>query len=170
MRKHIATIVTGCRILGSILLLFYPTYSAPFYITYIICGISDMIDGTIARMTKATSNFGSKMDTFADLIFLTVAFIKILPEINIPYVFWTWIAVIAIIKISNVILGYTYNKQFISIHSIMNKITGLLLFLFPLTLSFIEQKYTFVIVCSVATFAAIQEGVYIIKQYKLRQR
>ena len=43
----------------------------------------------------------------------------------------------------------------------MNKATGFLLFLLPLTLGFIELKYSYVIVCSVATASAIQEGYFI---------
>lgn len=49
MAKHIANILTGCRILGSILLLFFPAFFVAFYIIYLFCGFSDMIDGTIAR-------------------------------------------------------------------------------------------------------------------------
>jgi CDP-diacylglycerol--glycerol-3-phosphate 3-phosphatidyltransferase len=44
----------------------------------------------------------------------------------------------------------------------MNKITGLLLFLLPLTISFVELKYTATIVLSIATLSAIQEGFYVI--------
>ena len=72
-----------------------------------------------------------------------------------------WIVVIAIIKICNIILGFIYNKKLISLHTMMNKITGLLLFLLPLTLSVIELKYSSIAVCIVATFSAIQEGYYI---------
>ena len=161
MKKHIANIVSGCRILGSVLLLFFPAFSVEFYILYFICGFSDMIDGTIARKTNSTSEFGSKIDTAADLAFVTVSLIKILPAINIPLWLWIWGIVIAIIKIGNIIWGYVSEKQFLSLHTIMNKITGLLLFLLPLTLSFVELKYSFIVVCSTATFAAIQEGVHI---------
>ena len=161
MIKHIANIVTGCRILGSVLLLFFPTFSVEFYIVYIICGFSDMVDGTIAIKTNSTSEFGAKIDTVADLSFVTVSLIKMLPMINIPQWLWGWGVVIAIIKIGNIIGGYASKKQFISLHTIMNKITGLLLFILPLTLSFIELKYSSIVVCSIATFAAIQEGVYI---------
>lgn len=161
MIKHIANIITACRISGSILLLFFPAFSAEFYIIYIFCGFSDMIDGTVARKTNSTSEFGSKLDTVADFIFMTVSLFKLLPVINIPQWLWIWGAVIAVIKAGNIILGYISEKQFISPHTVMNKITGLLLFLLPLTLSFAEIKYSFVTVCSMATFAAIQEGIYI---------
>ncbi|MBR5562454.1 MAG: CDP-alcohol phosphatidyltransferase family protein [Clostridia bacterium] len=158
-----ANILTGCRIFGSILLLFFPAFSGAFYIIYLFCGFSDMIDGTIARKTNSTSKFGSQLDTIADLIFVVVSLFKLLPAIPIPGWLWIWFGTIAVIKISNIIWGYVSKKQFISLHTIMNKITGLLLFLLPLTISFVELKYTAIVVCSVATFSAIQEGCYIRK-------
>ena len=161
MIKHIANIVTGFRILGSVLLLCLPAFSVEFYILYILCGFSDMADGTIARKTNSTGKFGAKIDTAADLAFVTVSLIKILPAISIPKWLLIWIAVIAIIKIGNILWGYASGKHFISLHTIMNKLTGFLLFILPLTLSFIELKYSAVAVCLVATFSAIQESCYI---------
>ena len=161
MIKHLANIVTGSRILGSILLLFFPVFSAEFYTIYIICGFSDTIDGTIARKTNNTSELGSKFDTAADLAFVTVALMKLLPTIDIPGWLWIWGAVIAMIKIDNIVWGYVSKKQFVSLHTIMNKITGLLLFFFPLTWSLTEVKYSSIAICSIATFAAIQEMVYL---------
>lgn len=161
MTKHIANIVTGCRILGSFLLLFFPAFSVEFYIVYILCGFSDMTDGTIARKTNSNSELGAKFDTAADLAFVAVSLIKILPQVNIPRWLWIWGFVIAIIKIGNIIWGYASKKQFMALHIIMNRLTGLLLFLLPLTLSFAELKYSSVAVCLVATISAIQEGYYI---------
>ena len=141
MAKHIANILTGCRIFGSILLLFFPAFSLSFYITYILCGFSDMIDGTVARKTNSASKFGSQRDTIADLIFVVVSLIKLLPAIHIPGWLWIWGGVIAVIKITNIVWGYVFKKQFISMHTVMNKVTGLLLFILPLTISFVELKY-----------------------------
>lgn len=160
MKKHIANIVTGCRILGSILLLFFPVFSVAFYVIYLICGFSDMIDGTIARKTNSAGETGAKIDTAADFVFVTASLIKILPAIHIPGWLWIWGSVIAMIKIGNIIGGYVSKKQFIALHTIMNKLTGMFLFLLPLTLSFIDVTYSSIVVCSIATFAAIQEGVY----------
>ena len=162
MAKHIANILTGYRILGSILLLFFPAFSVAFYIIYLFCGFSDMIDGTIARKTNSISKFGSQLDTIADLVFAVVSMIRLLPVIHLPQWLWIWCGMIAIIKIGSIIWGYVSKKQFMSLHTIMNKATGLLLFLLPLTISFVELKYTAIVVCSIATFSAIQEGVYVI--------
>ena len=162
MAKHLANTLTGCRILGSTLLLVFPAFSVAFYITYLFCGLSDMIDGTIARKTNSTSKFGSQLDTIADLIFVAASLFKLLPAIHIPGWLWIWGGVIAVIKISNIIWGYVSKKQFISLHTIMNKVTGLLLFLLPLTVSFVELKYIAIAVCSIATLSAIQEWFYVI--------
>ena len=166
MTKHIANILTGFRILGSILLLFFPAFSMAFYVTYLLCGFSDMIDGTIARKTNSESKLGSQLDTVADLVFVVSSSIKFLPNIRIPRWLWIWIGVIAVVKISNILWGYIAKKQFVSLHTIMNKVTGFLLFLLPLTLSFIEWKYSSIVACSAATFAAIQEGVFIATNYE----
>jgi len=163
MKKHIANIVTGCRILGSVLLLFFPAFSVAFYILYGICGLSDMIDGTIARRTNSTGEVGAKLDTAADLAFVMAALIKVLPEVHMPVWLWLWGIVIALIKIGTILRGYVSQNQFISLHTVMNKCTGLLLFLFPLTLSFISVKYSSIVVCSIATIAAMQEWFYAAK-------
>ena len=121
-----------------------------------------MVDGVVARKTNSVSEFGARLDTTSDFIFFSVTFIKLLPIIHIPKWIWAWIVVIAIIKIFNVILGFAYTKKLISLHTVMNKITGLLLFLLPPTLQFIEIKYSFAVVCIIATIAAIQELCYIV--------
>lgn len=117
MRKYIANIVTSCRIIFSILMLFFSVFSPWFYVMYLLCGLTDMVDGSIARKTNTVSTF--------------------------------------------IISGYVCNKRFTVEHTVMNKITGLLLFVLPLTLFFIERKYSAVVVCTIATFSAIQEGHYI---------
>ena len=162
MKKQIANIVSSCRILLSITLLFCPVFSVCFYGIYLLCGFTDMVDGTVARKTNSVSEFGARLDTTSDFLFFAVTLIKLLPIIHIPKWIWVWIVVIAIIKIFNVILGFIYTKKLISLHTVMNKITGLLLFLIPLALQFIEIKYSFAVVCIVATIAAIQELCYIV--------
>lgn len=120
-----------------------------------------MIDGTVARTTNSTGEFGAKIDTLADIFFTAASSVKLLPIFRIPLWLLRWIILIAIIKLGNIIKGYILRKRFISMHTIMNKITGSLLFLSPLTVSFVELKYSSIVMCSIATFSAIQEWFYI---------
>ena len=117
-----------------------------------------MIDGTVARKMGSASDFGAKLDTVSDFVFMAVALIKFVPHLHIPVWLWIWIGVVAMIKLGNAAWGFVRTKNLISPHTVLNKATGLLLFLLPVTISFIELTYTLPLVCAVATFAAIHEG------------
>ena len=157
MKKYIANIVTSIRILGSVCILYSSVFSPLFYSIYLLCGFTDMIDGTIARKTNSVTSFGSHLDSIADLIFLIAASIKILPAIYIPNWLWFSILIVFIVKIAAVIWRYIIVQQFMLKHTLLNKITGFLLFLLPLSLSFVEIKYSGGIVCIVAFLSALQE-------------
>ena len=117
-----------------------------------------MIDGAIARKTNTVSEFGAGFDTAADFLLVGVCLIKLIPVLDIPVWLTSWIAVIALIKFINIVSGYVMRKRFVSVHSLMNKITGIVLFALPLTLPVIDLRYSGLVACIVATFAAIQEG------------
>ena len=156
-----ANLITIIRILCSLALLFCPVFSVAFYALYIIAGLTDIADGWVARRTNTVSEFGAKLDTVADVVFVAVCLVKLLPVMDIPVWLSVWIGIIAFIKVINIVSGFVVQKQFVAVHSVMNKVTGLLLFALPLTLSFVDLKYSATVVCAVATFAAIQEGHFI---------
>ena len=142
-------------------MLFVPVLSMQFYFFYILCGLSDMVDGTVARKTGSTSVFGAKLDTAADTLFTAVSFVKLFSVIAMPKWLGIWIIAIATIKVCNIMAGFVYRKTFIALHTMMNKATGLLLFLFPPTVHFSNITCSATAVCIFATYAAVQEGYYI---------
>lgn len=153
-----ANFITTLRIILSIILLFFKPLSIEFYSIYILAGFTDMIDGFVARKTNTVSNFGAKLDTIADFTFLIACFVKLIPIIKFQIWMYIFIVVIAIIKIINIISGYIKHKKLVFPHTIMNKITGAILFIFPLTLSHIDLVYSAIVILLIASFAAIQEG------------
>lgn len=156
-----ANLITCFRILASAALLFCQPLSPAFYVLYIVAGISDMVDGPVARRTGTAGDFGAKLDTAADFLFMAVCLYKLLPVLDVPLWLWAWIALIALIKAVNVISGFMVQKRFVTLHTTMNKAAGALLFLLPLTFPYIELIYTSVVVCAMATFAAVQEGHFV---------
>ena len=116
-----------------------------------------MVDGTVARRMGSASEFGARLDTVSDFVFMTVALIKFVPYLHIPTWLWIWIGVIAMMKLGNAAWGFVRTRGIVFPHTILNKVTGLLLFLLPMTISFIELNYTLPFVCAVATAAAIHE-------------
>lgn len=163
MKRYIANIITGSRIIFSLPLLFIPLSSAWFYVFYLFCGLTDIIDGTIARKTGAVSQFGARLDTLADFVFMFVCSIKILPLMELPIWLWCWIVIIALIKMFNIALVFIRKKKLISIHSVLNKITGFALFLLPLLLNIVKTTCSVTTVCVLATIAVMQEVYFIAK-------
>ena len=156
-----ANTITFFRIAASTVLLFYPVFTPAFYAFYIAAGLSDMLDGFVARQTDTVSILGARLDTMADFVFVVVCLIKLLPILRIPAWLYAWIGIIALIKNVNIISGFAVQKKLVAVHSVMNKATGELLFLLPLTIPAVPLKYSAIIVCAAATFAAIQEGHFI---------
>ena len=156
-----ANAISIFRITASIALLFCRAFSPAFYVFYIAAGLSDMLDGYVARKTDTASKLGARLDTIADFVFVVVCLIKLLPVLSVPAWLYGWIGIIALIKAVNIVSGFAVQKRFVAVHSVMNKTTGALLFLLPLTIPAAPLNYSAVIVCAAATFAAIQEGRFI---------
>ena len=155
----IANLVTGSRIIFSLLMLPLPVYSIWFYACYLLAGVTDMIDGTFARKQGTDSEFGEKLDTVADTILVAAAVYKLLPVIDdIGMSIWIWAGCIALIKVINVIYGFVTQKKLVAVHSLANKITGLALYFIPFLCHIIDVKYWAFAVCMLATYAAIHEG------------
>lgn len=155
MKKQIANLLTVFRMVCSIGMLLCPVFSGWFFALYLLGGLTDMIDGTIARKTGSVSEFGAKLDTAADLGFAVVSFLKILPRIRLQKWLWCWILVIGIFKIGNYLWCFPHHVQ--SLHTAANKITGFSLFCLPLTQNVLDLQYSAPAVCGVATIAVIQE-------------
>lgn len=149
--------------IAAIALLYVKTFSVSFNVIYIYCGITDMMDGLIARNTHTESKIGAIMDSIADLIFVSICFCKILPDLRISTWLGIWILLIVVLRGTNLVLGYVYQHKIIFLHTKANKVTGFLLFLLPLLISFSGMNYVCGVVAVVATFAALQEGYFIRK-------
>ena len=161
MRRQIPNILTTIRIVCSILLLVCKPLSAAFIRLYIAAGVSDMLDGFTARRFDAATVFGEKYDSLADIIFIGVCLLKLIPIFSLSLWGVIWIGLIAVIKVTNLMFSYANHRKKLFLHTIANKITGAMLFLAPLALILVPINYALPVVCTVATFAAIQEGHFI---------
>ena len=153
--KHIPNIITVLRFLGAVCLLLFDPAGAPFWVIYGLCGISDMLDGYLARRLHAESKTGAMLDSVADIGFVACSAIRMLPVLKIPTWLWIWAGLIVIIKIINQISALVVYKRLCFPHTTVNKLTGLLLFI-AVPLAF-RSIVPIAIVAGVATFAAIQE-------------
>ena len=157
--NRIPNIISALRILGAVLLLFFYPASAAFWVIYGLCGISDMLDGYLARKLHAEIKTGAVLDRVADICFVVCCAIRLIPVVQIPIWLWIWAGVIETIKIVNQVSALIVSKRFCFPHTKANKLTGLLLFLSVPTVFWSIVPFAFV--AGVASFAAVQEGRFI---------
>ena len=162
MAKHIPNIITVLRCLGAVCLLLCNPAGTAFWVIYGLCGVSDMVDGYLARRLDAESKTGAVLDSVADICFVVCCAIRLLPVLRIPTWLWIWAGVIVIIRMTNQVSTLVICKRFCFTHTQANRLTGLLLFLFVPTVFL--SIVPIAIVAGVATFAAIQEGHFIRKK------
>lgn len=157
--KHTKTanIISAARIPLSLSLLLMPPDSAAFHTVYALCGISDIADGYIARKTGTESEFGSRLDSVADAVFVLSCFIKLLPKCSFKPYIWAWISLIAAAKLTALFIVCACEKKLVMPHTVLNKITGLLLFAFGIICFKINMNAAVIPVCTAASFAAIEE-------------
>ena len=154
--RNMPNVISALRIAGSIGLLFCNVTGWPFWTLYALCGISDMVDGWLARKLHAETKAGAILDSVADLSFVACCAIRLLPHLSIPSWLWIWAGIIVVIKIVDQVSALVAFKRFCFPHTIANKLTGFLLFLAVPTLFWTVIPVA--VVAAVATFAAIQEG------------
>ena len=65
-------------------LLFCQPFSPSFIALYLIAGLTDSIDGAVARKTNTASEFGAKLDTAADFVLVAACLSKLLPTLSVP--------------------------------------------------------------------------------------
>ena len=136
--KNIPNYITVMRMVGTIALLFRKPLSALFYTVYALTGITDVLDGFIARKFKITSEIGAKLDSMADLIFYAVMFIMIMPYLweILPPVMWYGVTLVLLLRLSAYLTAAIRFKRFAATHSLLNKITGALVFIIPFVILF----------------------------------
>ena len=155
----IANAITVSRVPFSLALLVLPPRSVPFAAFYMLCGVTDVLDGFVARKLHAESEKGAMLDSMADLIFAVIYAVKILPLLNIPRWIWIWTAIIAAIKITGIIFA-SRNAHRLSVeHSFGNRLTGLMLFLLPLSVWAADVKQIAALICTIATVTVIKETI-----------
>ena len=159
--KSLPNAISALRFLGAVCLLFFGVESCAFWAIYFVCGLSDMLDGYLARKLRCESKTGAILDSLADLDFVACCCYKLIPVLAFPKWLWIWGGVIVAIKVINQISALVMYKKCVFPHTIANKVTGVLLFVgVPLTL-FLESIVPMIVITIVATFAAVQEGHFI---------
>ena len=162
VKNNIPNFITSLRIIGTICILFLTPLETPFFIVYTFTGVTDALDGFISRLTHTTSEFGAKLDSIADLIFYTVSLIKLFPVLwdKLPGYIWIAVGVTLVLRIISYTVSAVKFHRFASLHTMLNKITGVMVFAIPY---FIVTPFAtaFCIMVCISAFLSTAEELYI---------
>ena len=157
--KHLPNVITLSRIALSIALLAIHPFSKMFFVIYTYCGVSDVLDGFLARKFGLSNERGARLDSVADIVFYAVTAFKIMPSllgILTPFI-WCIIAVVLVLRIICYVIAVIKYHQFAALHTYMNKLTGFLVFTVPYIISQPFVTYACAIISIVAVVAALEE-------------
>ncbi len=166
MRKQLANIITSSRIAAGIVLFFFSSVTGLFLGIYVYCGVTDLIDGPIARKMNTSSNTGALLDTVGDVL-TYLALVKILLVASlIPMwaIIWFVIGVLGILA-----SGFVSRKRFGKfsiIHSLFGKLMGFFAFTLPFAVFSGIETICYIAICTSATISAFESN-YI--QMKLKE-
>ena len=163
----IPNILSILRIILSILLIPFLSVPIVFIVIYILAGLTDVLDGYIARKYGYESNLGAKLDSVSDFVFfciLVFIFYKLYyPILEMNYQF---VVIIIVIRLLNMLLTKIKYNKIIFIHTIANKATGIMIYLLPMILLFTDNITLIRILLMFAVLAAFEELLITLK-YKV---
>ncbi len=128
--KNIPNTLSLIRMALSVILLFINNRFI-FLTIYLICGLSDVLDGYIARRYRLETNLGAKLDSLADFIFFITSLTCMIGSygLRIPAAIITGGIIVVGIRLLNFCITTKKFSQFGILHTVGNKLSGITIFL-----------------------------------------
>ena len=159
MIRNLTNVITLSRLVGAGCLAWTVPFSADFYMIYTFCGITDALDGFLARTMHVESELGSRLDSIGDLLFYGVAVFLMLPflSVNLPTLVWQGMWLILAIRLVSYGLAAFRYRRFASLHTWGNKLSGAAVFSFPYLIQWISVRTAGSIVIVIALLSSLEE-------------
>ena len=153
----LANLLTLARIPLALGLLAVPPLSPAFFLLYVLSGVTDMLDGPVARWTQTESPIGAKLDSLADAVFLAAVLYRLLPSLHLSRRFLWALALICFLRCGAWLVGFRKYRRFAALHTIANKVTGGALSCAPFLLTWFPSRVLCAGLCLLAALSAGEE-------------
>lgn len=167
--KSAANFITASRIGFAAAMLLFAPFSAAFWVCYLCAGLSDLLDGPVARALKQQSSFGARLDSAADFVFACAIVTVMAICVSIPVWLWVCAALIALLRFFGYAIGYCKFRTFSALHTYANKAAGTLLFASPLIFAALGIQIGGALLCGVAAASAAEEVFITIRSSNLNR-
>ena len=155
--RRIPNAISCLRIILSVTLPFLIDNKAIFVVIYLACGLSDFLDGYIARRLKSESIIGAKLDSIADMIMFGAIISILLMRIKLDTLVLLLVIVVTIIRTLNILVVAIKFRQFAILHTILNKMTGALLFVYPIWYVILQNNFILIPLGIIAILSSLEE-------------
>lgn len=155
--KNIANLLTASRFLFTVGMTQTAPFSAAFWVCYLACGISDLLDGAVARRLHIQSVAGAKLDSAADLAFAAAIAVVVVRILQLPAWLWICAGCIAAERLTSYVGGLAKYHAFSALHTYANKATGALIFAFPLLYATFGLTVSGALLGAAALFSSVEE-------------
>lgn len=141
--------------------------SPAFFTLYALCGVSDILDGYIARKFRCASQLGAVLDSIADFVFAAAALLSLIPAL--PWEGWMllWAGAIALMRFVSLAVGWLKFKTPAFLHTVGNKVAGAALFLMPFLIPLTGLTAPVAICCTIASLSSLEELAILLKSATL---
>ena len=160
MYKAIPNLLSFSRLGLAFVLPMTEPLSPAFLSIFFVCGLTDVLDGLVARRFNACSKYGHIIDSISDVVLVVILLYCLIPVVNWEVWMVIWIAAIAVVRIIAFCIGFGRFGRPAFVHSYLNKAAGAMLFLVPFLLAIVGAPVTIAVVCCVSSIS-VGEYLYI---------
>lgn len=173
--RWIPNALTLLRCLCAALLPLLGVESIAFIVVYVTAGVTDALDGFLARRWRTATRFGSSFDSLADMLFTLTLLYVLMTFLHWPSWLTIWIVILAMLKVMTLIIGWLRYRQVAFLHTVLNKLSGLVIFVAPMfiiqtraaTTGIVAGIVACVVACTIASIASLEELTITIASPKL---
>jgi len=138
------------------------------FIVFVICALTDVLDGVIARHYNAQSALGARLDSAGDFLFFITALVCIaIWEGEQSLTLLPYAGVLALIRFVNLGISRIRFRVFASVHTWGNKAAGILVFISFGVYVLTGALWAFIPACAVAGLSAAEETLILLTSKKL---
>lgn len=135
IRQHVPNVLSLARVAMSVALFAIPFDSPAFIVCYLACGLTDALDGYLARRLNAVTALGARLDSAGDFVFFSMyvwVAVRMIgsmfadPVARVAVIIC--VALIALVRLASVAVVWKRTGVPGSVHTYANKGAGFCLF------------------------------------------
>lgn len=155
--RYLPNLLTALRLLLSPILLLFPPAKGAYLAIYALCGVTDVLDGFLARHFHVESVAGARLDSAANFLLTAILLWTLWPVIQPGETALILIGITILLRFGAAVTARIRFGRLGFLHTMGNKLTGALLFLYPFSLPLGMGQLPLILPCSVALLTAAEE-------------